>query len=351
MTTNQPSTRRVAVFGTGTVGGHALRAIARRDDLELVAVKVYSAEKAGRDVGEILGGAPTGVVATEDVAEVVAAGPECVLYCPNAPSHDDIVQLLEAGIDVITVSGGYLFYPFRDAELTARLSAACERGGSTFHGTGVNPGFMSARYPLSLATWCRRIDVIRVVECAVMVDYPSTQTLFDLMHFGQPLDPANCTKGSIGQRIRVAFEGMVAETVLGLGAELEDIVQTYEEAPAPRRLEVAAGVIEEGTLAGQRWRWSGIVEGRPLVEVEVNWVLSTELEGWPNQFGWKVEIEGDPNLRSTLETFGGLNHDDDTCIATAMQAVNAVHVVCDAAPGIRTFLDLPPTWGRHVART
>ena len=163
-----------------------------------------------------------------------------------------------------------------------------------------------------------------------MVDYPSTQTLFGLMHFGQPLDPDNCNKGNIGQRIRVAFEGMVEETVRGLGAELEEIVQTYEECPAPHTLEVAAGTVEEGTLAGQRWRWGGIVEGRPLVEVEVNWVLSTELEGWPNKFGWEVEIDGDPGIRATLDTFGGENSDEETCIATAMQAVNAIHQVGDA---------------------
>ena len=33
-------------------------------------------------------------------------------------------------------------------------------------------------------------------------------------------------------------------------------------------------------------------------------------------------------------------------VATAMHCVNAVPYVCDAAPGIRTYLDLPPVAGR-----
>ena len=118
--------RTVAVFGTGTVGGHAIRAVQMRDDLELVGAKVYTDEKDGRDVGELLGEAPMGVTATNDLGVIVAAKPDCVLYCPNAPIHDEIVALLEAGIDVITVSGGYLFYPFRDPELAALLQSACD---------------------------------------------------------------------------------------------------------------------------------------------------------------------------------------------------------------------------------
>ena len=41
----------VAVWGTGGVGSHAIRAIARRPDLNLVGVWVHSPEKVGTDAG------------------------------------------------------------------------------------------------------------------------------------------------------------------------------------------------------------------------------------------------------------------------------------------------------------
>jgi hypothetical protein len=46
------------------------------------------------------------------------------------------------------------------------------------------------------------------------------------------------------------------------------------------------------------------------------------------------------------------HHDEDGndqgCLGTAMHAVQAIAPVCTAAPGIRTFLDLPTIVGRHV---
>ena len=47
-------------------------------------------------------------------------------------------------------------------------------------------------------------------------------------------------------------------------------------------------------------------------------------------------------------------HDEDEndqgCMGTAMHAVHAVVPVCQAGPGIKTFLDLPTIVGRHVLR-
>jgi len=338
---------RVVVCGTGTVGAHAARAVLGRDDLELVGAKVYSDAKRGKDIGELLAGARTGIAAVRSIEEVVAAKPDCVIYAPSAPQHEEIFQLLAAGVNVVTTAGGYLFYPFADAQLTAALEQACQQGRSSFCGAGVNPGFVSARLPLVLSSWCRRIDRVFASECAVMVHYPSAALLFDLMHFGQPLDPKNCEKGQIGQRIRVSFEAMVREIADGLGAKLETIVQSYKEAAAPVDLHVAAGVVPAGTVAAQQWRWTGMVEGKPLIELETNWLLTQELEGWPTKFGWTFAIDGDPGLDVTLYTRDGESPDDECCIATAMQAVNVLPLISAAAPGVRTFLDLPPIYGRY----
>ena len=44
---------RVIVWGPGHIGGTVLREVIKRDDLELVGVKVYSEEKAGADAGAV----------------------------------------------------------------------------------------------------------------------------------------------------------------------------------------------------------------------------------------------------------------------------------------------------------
>ena len=51
---------RVVQWATGTVGIHAVPAIASHPDLELVGLWVHSADKHGKDVGEVIGEAIEG---------------------------------------------------------------------------------------------------------------------------------------------------------------------------------------------------------------------------------------------------------------------------------------------------
>ena len=52
-------------------------------------------------------------------------------------------------------------------------------------------------------------------------------------------------------------------------------------------------------------------------------------------------------LDSKIATHGE-DETDQGCVGTAMHAVHAIAPVCAAAPGIRTFLDLPMITGRGV---
>ena len=83
---------RVVQWATGVVGSSALRSIVRHPRLELAGVKVYSDAKAGRDAGEIVGIDPTGVIATQDVEEIVALDPldgEALILLGKHASRND----------------------------------------------------------------------------------------------------------------------------------------------------------------------------------------------------------------------------------------------------------------------
>ncbi len=71
---------RVIQWGTGAVGAEMITAILdHRTDLDPVGVKVYSGAKHGKDVGTLVGRDPVGVLATADIAEVLAMSADCVL--------------------------------------------------------------------------------------------------------------------------------------------------------------------------------------------------------------------------------------------------------------------------------
>ncbi len=63
---------------------------------------------------------------------------------------------------------------------------------------------------------------------------------------------------------------------------------------------------------------------------------------WPTG-NHSVVIEGVPGMKLEL----GVDWITDGLRATAMHAVNAIPAVCEAEPGIQTFLDLPWAFARR----
>ena len=89
-------TIRVVQWSTGNVGRHALAGIDARPDLELVGLWVSNPDKVGKDAGQLAGlGRDLGVLATNDVDEILALKPDCLVNCAMA---DD--RLFEAIADL-----------------------------------------------------------------------------------------------------------------------------------------------------------------------------------------------------------------------------------------------------------
>ncbi len=85
----------------------------------------WSPEKAGRDAGELVGIAPLGVAATNDIDALLALKPDCVVYKPMSINVDELVRILSAGVNVVTtasfITGGNL------GDGRDRIVDACER--------------------------------------------------------------------------------------------------------------------------------------------------------------------------------------------------------------------------------
>lgn len=98
-------TYRVVQWATGNIGTRALRSVIEHPTLDLAGVYVHTPDKVGRDAGELCGLDPVGVVATNDIEDVVALGADCVLYMPRALDAGEVCRLLAAGANVVTIRG------------------------------------------------------------------------------------------------------------------------------------------------------------------------------------------------------------------------------------------------------
>ena len=175
---------RVVQCGTGIAGAEALVAILERDDLELAGLLVHSEPNEGRDAGRFVGKPDCGVVATRDVARLVATDADVVVYMLLVPSLDDVCAFLASGKNVVTTAG-FMYPRWNAKEADRRLRDACERGGSSFYVTGINPGFVDEILPLTMSRLSRDWQLVHVREYADCSKYPSPAMLFDVMGFGK----------------------------------------------------------------------------------------------------------------------------------------------------------------------
>lgn len=354
-----PERYRVLQYATGGVGRHAVAGIAAHPELELAGLLVHSKEKAGQDAGTLAGIAPLGVSATDSIERALALEADCVSYMALWPDLDLICRFLESGKNVVTTSG--LLYPrFFGQGLVDRLEAACAKGGTSVHGTGINPGFSGEVLPLTMSMLSRRIERITVREFADFRTYNSPELNHAMLGFGRPPAEVRASKHPNFDLMMRFFHQSIHMVADGLGLPLERIEQTEEHGITPGGARMESGPVPPGTIGGIKTRFSGIVAGRPLIEILLTWVAAYDMgEGWPqpedasNDTQWSVTIEGEPSLRCVFEqaeTFDkkheGQGHTAPAMICTAMHAVNAIPYVCAAAPGIRTFLDLPLIAGR-----
>jgi hypothetical protein len=342
---------RVIQWATGNVGKAAVEGIVSHPELELVGAWVHSPDKVGRDVGELCGIEKMGVTATNKMDEIVALRPDCVLYAPLLPNRAEVAELLQAGINVVTPLNW--FYPgSRDV---GDLRAACEKGGVTLHGTGIHPGGITERLPLSIAALSRAVKHVRAEEFSDIRSYGAVDVIRNIMLFGQT--PSQAKQSPMLMLLTEGFSQSIEMIADALGFALDpEIHRSHEVSVATVPIESPIGVIEPGLVAAQRFTWEGVVRGEPVVTARTNWFMGEESLDPSWSFGpegerFEVEVTGDPTIKTTFHGFhpesneAGLRRNPGI-VATAIHCVSAIPYVCAAEPGIKTYLDLPLVTGR-----
>ncbi|MDZ7782212.1 MAG: hypothetical protein U5K56_04420 [Halioglobus sp.] len=142
-----------------------------------------------------------------------------------------------------------------------------------------------------------------------------------------------------------------------LGKQLDDVICVPSFALATRDVDCGWMQIPEGHVAGVEVAWRGMEGSRCVVQQVGRWVMDEPVEpAWEILHGWHCFVEGYPGIKTSVE----VNPSSETArelgsmpglvalamSVTAMPVINAIPAVCAAAPGIRTYLDLPIITGR-----
>jgi hypothetical protein len=345
-------TYRIVQWTTGNIGTKSVHAIVENSQLELVGCYAWSSEKVGRDVGELCGIEPFGVLATDDVDALLALKPDCVVYNQMFADVHHLVRILEAGVNVVTTSEFITGHRLGDGR--RRIAQACELGGSTIFGSGLNPGFIQL-FAIVSAGLSDRVDRISIVEMFDTTIYNSPETE-KIMGFGYPIDhPKLLAVTEEGSGI---FREAVLVVADALGVELDDIRCEAAYARATEDIQLPGDwVIAQGCVAGIDVSWKGFVGERDVVEVRGVWTKGQALEPtWTMGFGYNITVEGRPTIKTTLAFEPPPDFVAETIeeyillglTITAVPAITAIPAVVAAPPGIATYNDLPLLLPRGV---
>ena len=349
---------RIAHYGTGDTGSQALKGMLSRPQFELVAHLVHSADKVGRDSGEIVGVAPVGVRATADLDEFLAVDADCVTYfATDFGREPDVVitemcALLASGKNVVTSTMPALVYPpGLPKDVADRLAEACAAGNASFFCSGIAPGFTPDALVLACSSLCARVTSVTVAERIFMGTYQDPMT-FQYLGYGRTPDQDAATQHSDvpSDAFRATFSMLGA----GLGIEFDDVRARRDVAFADKDYTCAAGDIPAGTVASVRLGFQGVVRGEPRVTSSIIYsMIDTVVDNWlprdppdapQDARTTQVIITGDPDVDCRLILSGS---DQPGVDATAARVLNAIGATCAASPGLHSPLTLA-VWGDHA---
>lgn len=334
-------TIRVIQWATGNVGMRALKTVIEHPRYELVGLFVSSPDKAGKDAGELCGLPRSGITASNSAAELIALDADCVLYMRQGTDADELCAILESGKNVVTTRGDFHWPGAMDPDLRRRIEAACAKGGTSIHSTGSSPGFITEALTIPLLAQQRRFDCLTIDEYADVSSRNSPDMLFNIMGFGAPMGPCDQRRADY---LKHDFGNSLSLIGAAIGLPF-DAIEAFGELAATREdLHIAAGTVPAGTVAAMRTTITGMHRGKPVLRFRASWYVTPDIADgdWNlRESGWRVLVEGDTPMKVDI-TYPVTPEEYPlfTPGLTAHRAVNAVPMVCRAAPGIRTTVDM-----------
>jgi 4-hydroxy-tetrahydrodipicolinate reductase len=325
----------VLLFGAGALGSLFVRAAALDPRIDIVAVVDTDRAKVGRSVAAATGeSGPEDVIvqATVDAALAAAARAPIVAVhmTESRPVNivDDLVALMEAGLDVVSAAESMFRPGLRYPEIAAHLDAVACATGRTITGTGINPGYVFDQLVLDVAAATTGVTSLSVDRAVVVADTGPG----DVEHVG-----FGTSEAEFRERIAAGtLEGHMglpesfAELSERLGIPFDRIEESWEPVTSDVVVPSAIGDIAPGHVVG-------IVQGgvaydgdRAVMHARLAMYYS---EGIEESFD-RIELTGLHDLTLTLTPAAV------SILGAAIVLANTVLLLPDAPVGLVSVLDL-----------
>ena len=313
----------VAQYGIGPIGAEIARLLLTKPWVKITGAVDIDPNKIGKDLGEVIGlDRKVGVTVTAELQ----GKPDVVCHSTGSRLREvagQLESLLERGCHVVSTCEE-LSFPL-DHELREELQQVARANNVTLLGTGVNPGFVMDKLPLTITAVCQEVksvDIVRIqnastrreplqrkVGASMTVDeFRSAVDAGKIKHMG-----LRESLLLVGNGLGVEFESVSDEKIEPIVAEREVVTQYLRVAPGQ-----VAGVHQ--TIYGK---------GRIDVSLELRMYVGAE-----DVAADRVVVRGVPDVE--MEIRGGVHGDR----ATAAMVVNSIPRIVQARSGVLTMDDI-----------
>lgn len=313
----------VAQYGIGPIGAEIARLLLTKPWIRVTGAVDIDPNKIGKDLGEVIGlGRKVGVTVTA----ALEGRPDVVCHSTGSRLREvngQLEALLSNGSHVVSTCEE-LSFPL-DEEIRAKLDGIARAKNVALLGTGVNPGFVMDKLPLTLTSVCQEVTSVEILR----IQNASTrrEPLQRKVGAGMTEDEFRAAVASgrikhmglreslmmVGKGLGVQFDHVTEETIAPIVAESEVVTQYLRVAP--------------GQVAGVHQTISGT--GRINVSLELRMYVGAEAVAAD-----RVIVRGVPDVEMVIKD--GVHGDR----ATAAMVVNAIARIVDAPPGVLTMDDI-----------
>lgn len=325
-----PEQIRAIQYGCGPIGCLVGLLAARRQDIDLVGAVDIDPAKVGRDLGEVAGSDPIGLLVTDDAAALIAsAGPHVAFHTTSSSAAavaDQLIGLIHAGVNVVSTCEELSYPWYHHAQVAARIDDAARAEGVTILATGINPGFLMDAWPLFMTALCQDVEHVR----AIRIQDATSRRLPFQKKIGAGTTPEEfAALREAGTLRHVGLPESIAMIAAGVGWELDEITETIEPVIATRQVSSPFLTVEPGQAAGVKQVGIGTAGGTERIFAEFQAYI-----GATDPYD-AVRVRGTPDRDVVIR---GGSHGD---IGTAAIVVNAARRVVEAPAGLLTMLDIP----------
>lgn len=313
----------VAQYGIGPIGAEIARLLLTKPWLKITSAVDIDPNKIGKDLGEVIGlGRSVGVTVTADLQ----GKPDVVCHSTGSRLRDvagQLEALLDRGCHVVSTCEE-LSFPL-DRDIRERLQHIARAKNVGLLGTGVNPGFVMDKLPLTITSVCqdvKSVDIIRIQNASTR-----REPLQRKVGAGMTVDEFRAAVDA-GKIKHMGLRESLMMVGAGLGVEFESVTdEKIEPIVADREVVTQYLRVAPGQVAGVHQTIYG--KGRIDVSLELRMYVGAE-----DVAADRVIVRGVPDVE--MEIKGGVHGDR----ATAAMVVNSIPRITQVRCGVLTMDDI-----------